>query len=137
MTTLLYIGFALFFVVFHNYIPLLFLDNHDPAQAEINTEVVALAGKLLLIAAIFQISDGIQVTALGALRGLQDVNIPMIITFVSYWIIGFPLCIYLALYTDLKAEGIWYGLLAGLTTSAIFSYFRFHYMAKKFINNTI
>jgi len=137
MTFFLYAGFALFFVVFHNHIPLLFLDNTDPAQAEINAEVIALAGKLLLIAAIFQISDGIQVTALGALRGLQDVNIPMIITFVSYWVIGFPLCIYLALYTDLKAQGIWYGLLAGLTTAAIFSYFRFHYMAKKYINNNI
>ncbi|HLV51401.1 MAG TPA: MATE family efflux transporter [Flavobacterium sp.] len=137
MTVLLYAGFAFFFMVFHNQIPLLFLDNNDPAQTQVNAEVVALAGKLLLIAAIFQISDGIQVTALGALRGLQDVNIPMIITFISYWIIGFPLCIYLALYTDLKAEGIWYGLLAGLTTAAIFSYFRFHYMSKKYINNNL
>lgn len=137
MTFFLYTGFAIFFMLFHNYIPLLFLNNSDPEQAAMNAEVIQLAGKLLLIAAIFQISDGIQVTALGALRGLQDVNIPMIITFFSYWIIGFPLCIYLGLYTDLKAEGIWYGLLAGLTTAAIFSYFRFHYMAKKYINNTI
>lgn len=137
MTFFLYTGFAIFFMLFHNYIPLLFLNNNDPEQAAMNAEVIQLAGKLLLIAAIFQISDGIQVTALGALRGLQDVNIPMIITFFSYWVIGFPLCIYLALYTDLKAEGIWYGLLAGLTTAAIFSYFRFHYMAKKHINNTI
>ena len=137
MTFFLYTGFAIFFMLFHNYIPLLFLNNSDPEQAAMNAEVIQLAGKLLLIAAIFQISDGIQVTALGALRGLQDVNIPMIITFFSYWVIGFPLCIYLGLYTDLKAEGIWYGLLAGLTTAAIFSYFRFHYMAKKYINNTI
>lgn len=137
MTFFLYTGFAIFFMLFHNYIPLLFLNNSDPEQAAMNAEVIQLAGKLLLIAAIFQISDGIQVTALGALRGLQDVNIPMIITFFSYWVIGFPLCIYLGLYTDLKAEGIWYGLLAGLTTAAFFSYFRFHYMAKKYINNTI
>ena len=134
MTFFLYAGFALFFMLFHNYIPLLFLDHHDPQQAVMNDEVIALAGKLLLIAAIFQISDGIQVTALGALRGLQDVNVPMIITFVSYWVIGFPLCIYLALYTPLKAEGIWYGLLAGLTAAAFFSYLRFHFMAKKYIN---
>lgn len=133
MTFILYSGFALFFVIFHNYIPLLFLNNTDPGQALMNKEVVGMAGKLLLIAAIFQISDGIQVTALGALRGIQDVNIPMVITFISYWIIGFPLCIYLGLYTNLKAEGIWYGLLGGLTVAAIFSYLRFHYMAKKYI----
>lgn len=137
MTFLLYIGFAIFFVLFYNFIPTLFLDTTDTQQAIVNQEVIEMAGKLLLIAAIFQISDGIQVTALGALRGLQDVNIPMGITFISYWIIGFPLCIYLALYTDLKAEGIWYGLLAGLTIAAIFSYLRFHFMAKKYINQNI
>ena len=133
MTFILYCGFALFFVLFHNQIPLLFLDTNDIEQAVVNREVIEMAGKLLLIAAIFQISDGIQVTALGALRGLQDVNIPMIITFISYWVIGFPLCIYLGLYTNLKAEGIWYGLLAGLTVAAIFSYLRFHFKAKKYI----
>lgn len=137
MTFILYSGFALFFVIFHNYIPLLFLDNNDPAQALVNKEVIEMAGQLLLIAAIFQISDGIQVTALGALRGIQDVNIPMIITFISYWIIGFPLCIYLGLYTGLKAQGIWYGLLAGLSVAAIFSYLRFHYMAKRYINHNL
>lgn len=137
MTFILYSGFALFFMIFHNLIPLLFLNNNDATQTLMNEEVILIAGKLLLIAAIFQISDGIQVTALGALRGLQDVNLPMIITFVSYWVIGFPLCIYLALYTPLKAEGIWYGLLAGLTVAAIFSYLRFNYMSKKYINNNI
>lgn len=137
MTFFLYIGFAIFFVVFHNYIPLLFLDSNNAEQAVINKEVIEMAGKLLLIAAIFQISDGVQVTALGSLRGLQDVNLPMIITFISYWVVGFPLCIYLGLYTPLKAEGIWYGLLAGLTVAAIFSYLRFHYVAKKYITNTI
>ncbi|UUV20813.1 MATE family efflux transporter [Paenimyroides aestuarii] len=137
MTLILYSGFALFFVLFHNYIPLLFLDNTDISQAITNQEVIDIAGKLLLIAAIFQISDGIQVTALGALRGLQDVNLPMIITFISYWVIGFPLCVYLGLYTRLQAEGIWYGLLAGLTVAAIFSYLRFHFMSKRYINNNI
>lgn len=133
MTTLLYTIFALFFVVLHEYIPLFFLDADDAKNALLNQEVIELAGKLLLIAAIFQISDGIQVTVLGALRGLQDVNIPMIITFISYWIIGFPTAIYLGLYTELGAEGIWYGLLAGLTAAAIFSYLRFDYMSKKLI----
>lgn len=137
MTFILYCGFALFFILFHSYIPLLFLDINDTEQLLMNQQVIEIAGKLLLIAAIFQISDGIQVTALGALRGLQDVNLPMVITFISYWVVGFPLCIYLGLYTNLKAEGIWYGLLAGLTVAAIFSYLRFNYMSKKYINNNI
>jgi MATE family multidrug resistance protein len=55
----------------------------------------------------------------------------MYITFVAYWIIGFPISYYLAEYTDLKAEGVWIGLLAGLTAAAIFLYIRFHYLTKK------
>ena len=135
MTILLYTFFALFFVIFHNYIPLFFLDAEDAKNALLNQEVIELAGKLLMIAAIFQISDGIQVTVLGALRGLQDVNIPTIITFISYWLIGFPVAIYLGLYTEMGAEGIWYGLLAGLTAAAIFSYLRLNYMTKKLIHS--
>lgn len=133
MTVIIYTFFAIGFVVFHQYIPMLFLDNSDQLNAELNMEVITVAGQLLLVAAIFQISDGIQVVTLGALRGLQDVNIPMFITFVSYWIIGFPTSIYLGLYTDLGAVGIWYGLLAGLSAAAIFSYLRFHKLTEKLI----
>ena len=89
--------------------------------------------KLLLVAAIFQISDGIQVVVLGALRGLQDVKIPMYITFVAYWIVGFPVSFYLGNYTSLKAVGVWIGLFAGLTTAAVFLFMRFHYLTKKLI----
>jgi len=70
---------------------------------------------------------------LGALRGLQDVKIPMYITFVAYWIIGFPISIYLGLYTELKATGIWIGLLAGLTAAATFLYIRFAGLTKKLV----
>lgn len=135
MTFLLYSFFALVFLVFHQSIPQLFLDLNDLENAALNQEVAVLAGKLLLIAAIFQISDGLQVTILGALRGLQDVTLPMVVTFFSYWIVGYGACIYLGLYTPLQAEGIWYGLLAGLTTSAIFLYLRFQYKTKQLISN--
>lgn len=135
MTILIYTLFAIGFVVFHEYIPMLFLDNKDVVNATLNREVIKVAGQLLLVAAIFQISDGIQVVTLGALRGLQDVNVPMMITFVSYWIIGFPTSIYLGLYTDLGAVGIWYGLLAGLSAAAIFSYLRFRKLTEKLIRN--
>jgi MATE family multidrug resistance protein len=125
--------FALLFVVFHQQLPALFVDMNSVADLTKNTEVVYIAGQLLLVAAVFQISDGLQVVVLGALRGLQDVKIPMYMTFVSYWVIGFPISIYLGLYTDLKAAGIWIGLLAGLTSAAIFLYLRFNYLTKKLI----
>ena len=128
--------FALIFIIFYDYFPLLFLESKDGLGNPIleNLEVIAIASHLLLVAAVFQISDGIQVVVLGALRGLQDVKIPMYMTFVSYWIIGFPISIYLGLYTDLQAVGIWLGLLAGLTAAAIFLYLRFNYLTKKLIN---
>ena len=105
----------------------------NASQATDNAEVIAIAAQLLLVAAVFQISDGIQVVVLGALRGLQDVKIPMYITFVAYWIIGFPISFYLGLYTELKAAGIWIGLLAGLTAAAIFLYIRFERLTKKLV----
>ncbi len=127
------IVFALLFVILHQIVPPLFLDMNDTSQLLDNKEVVTIAAKLLLVAAVFQISDGIQVVVLGALRGLQDVNIPMYITFVAYWVIGFPISYYLAEFTELRAVGVWIGLLAGLTAAAFFLYLRFHYLTKKLI----
>ncbi|WP_345145675.1 MATE family efflux transporter [Flavobacterium ginsengiterrae] len=128
--------FAIVFVVFHNYLPHIFLNMENTGQVLDNTEVIAIASKLLLIAAVFQISDGIQVVVLGALRGLQDVKVPMYITFVAYWIIGFPISYYLGEHTSLKAQGVWVGLLAGLTAAAIFLYIRFHFLTRKLIQNS-
>jgi MATE family multidrug resistance protein len=129
--------FAILFVAFHSFLPHIFLNMENSGQVLDNTEVISIASKLLLIAAVFQISDGIQVVVLGALRGLQDVKIPMYITFVAYWVIGFPISYYLAEYTDLKAQGVWIGLLAGLTSAAIFLYIRFHFLTKKLIQNSL
>ena len=125
--------FALLFVIFHNYLPHLFLNMTDASQAIDNAEIITITSKLLLVAAVFQISDGIQVVVLGALRGLQDVKIPMYITFVAYWVIGFPISYYLGKYTSLEATGIWIGLLAGLTSAALFLYIRFHRLTKKLL----
>ena len=125
--------FAIIFVVFHNFLPHLFLNMNDSAQMLDNEEIIIITSKLLLIAAIFQISDGIQVVVLGALRGLQDVKIPMYITFIAYWIIGFPISYYLGKYTELKAVGIWIGLLAGLTAAALFLYIRFARLTRKLV----
>ncbi|SMO71180.1 multidrug resistance protein, MATE family [Flavobacterium nitrogenifigens] len=128
--------FAIFFIVFHDYLPYIFLNMENTGQILDNEEVIGIASKLLLIAAIFQISDGIQVVVLGALRGLQDVKIPMYITFVAYWVIGFPISYYLGEHTELKAQGVWIGLLAGLTAAAICLYIRFHYLTKRLVKNS-
>ena len=133
LAILIEIIFALLFIFLHQIVPPLFLDMSDTTQLLDNQEVVAIAAKLLLVAAVFQISDGIQVVVLGALRGLQDVKIPMYITFVAYWVIGFPISYYLGECTELKAVGVWIGLLAGLTAAAVFLFIRFHYLTKKLI----
>lgn len=133
LVILIEIFFAFLFIVLHNIVPSLFLDMENSKQLLDNKEVVLIASKLLLVAAVFQISDGIQVVVLGALRGLQDVKIPMYITFVAYWVIGFPISYYLGEYTELKAIGVWIGLLAGLSAAALFLYIRFHFITKKLI----
>ena len=119
--------------LFHNFLPHLFLNMTDVTEIVDNNEIIWIASRLLLVAAVFQIFDGVQVVVLGALRGLQDVKIPMYITFIAYWLIGFPISFYLGKYTDLKAIGIWIGLLAGLTAAALFLYIRFARLTKKLI----
>ena len=112
---------------------LLYLDFDDPSKIFDNSEVLEIAKTLLIIAAIFQISDTIQVIALGALRGMQDVLIPTLITFISYWVIGFPISYYLSMYTEYKSTGIWIGLLAGLTASGLLLFIRFNHLSNKMI----
>jgi len=133
IATLLGVVFAILFFLFSGMLPKIYLDLNDPTKMVDNYEVITIASKLLLIAAVFQITDTIQVVALGALRGMQDVKIPTIMTFISYWVIGFPISYYLSLYTDYKSAGIWIGLLAGLTASGILLFIRFNYLSNKLI----
>jgi len=125
--------FAILLAIGKDWLPSLYLNMNELVSLNDNLEVITFATELILVAALFQISDGIQIVALGALRGLQDVKIPTFMTFISYWIIGFPTSYYLGLKTDLGSTGIWLGLLVGLTVSAILLYFRFEYMTKKLI----
>ena len=106
--------------MFNDILPYIYVDFNNPLNYEDNLEVVNITSKLLIIAAIYQISDTIQVIILAALRGMQDVKIPTIITFVSYWLIGFPISYFLGSEDMLGSEGIWIGLLTGLTTAASF-----------------
>jgi len=125
--------FASLFLIFNDILPKLYLDFDDPSKISDNYEVLEIAKTLLIIAAIFQISDTIQVIALGALRGMQDVLIPTLITFISYWVIGFPISYYLSMYTEYKSTGIWIGLLAGLTASGLLLFIRFNHLSNKMI----
>ncbi|WP_290697360.1 MATE family efflux transporter [Lacinutrix sp.] len=131
--TVFAVGFAIVFALFHNYLPRVYVDFDDVVNFDDNMEVVSIASKLLLAAAVFQISDSIQVVVLGALRGLQDVKIPTIITFISYWLVGFPVSWFLGKEDAYASFGIWLGLLAGLTTASVLLYIRFNYLTKKLI----
>ncbi len=137
LAVIIEIVFAILFIVFHNYLPPLFLNIENTQQAVDNIEVIQIASNLLLVAAVFQICDGLQVVVLAALRGLQDVKYPMYITFIAYWLVGFPISVYLGLFTELKATGIWIGLLSGLTVAAILLYLRFEILTKKLIRENI
>ncbi|MDC1533809.1 MATE family efflux transporter [Polaribacter sp.] len=130
---LLAIFFGTVFFLFHKSLPKIYVDFTDAINYADNLEVVSIASQLLFAAAIFQISDTIQVVVLGALRGLQDVKIPTIITFVSYWVIGFPISYFLGKASMYGSFGIWLGLLAGLSTAAILLYMRFNYLTLKLI----
>jgi MATE family multidrug resistance protein len=133
LTFFIEIIFAAIFVACHKIFPDLFVNYNNIADLNNTLEVVKIASTLLLIAAVFQISDGIQVVVLGALRGLQDVKIPTLLIFISYWVVGFPVSYYLGLHTEFKSSGVWIGLLAGLSVAAVLLFIRFNYITKKLI----
>lgn len=125
--------FATMFLIFHQALPKIYVNLEDATNFTDTSEVVSIAATLLLASAIFQISDSLQVIVLGALRGLQDVKIPTIITFIAYWLIGFPISFFLGKADAYGSLGIWIGLIAGLTSAAIMLYIRFHFLTKKLI----
>lgn len=130
---LLAVFFALLFFIFHKSLPNIYVDLNDTTNYKDNMEVLSIASNLLLAAAFFQISDSIQVLVLGALRGLQDVKIPTILTFISYWVVGFPVSYFLGKEEMYGSFGIWLGLLAGLTTASVLLFIRFNSLTLKLI----
>jgi len=95
-----------------------------------DTAVIVLAAQLLVLAGLFQFSDGIQVAASGALRGLKDTRIPMLITTFAYWGVGMPVGWWLAFPGALGARGMWMGLIAGLSMAAVLLSMRFWRLAR-------
>ena len=125
--------FCLFFIATHDLLPWLYLDGNAPEISSDVNEVVEIASNLILIAAFFQIADGLQAVVLGALRGIQDVIIPAFLIFISYGAIGFPISYYLGLNTEWATYGIWIGLLTGLILSALLLVLRFQYLSQKLV----
>ena len=115
---------ALLFVFANNLLPYIYTED---------SAVIRIAAQLLIIAGFFQLFDGTQVVGLGVLRGVGDVNIPTLITFVAYWIIGIPLGYFLGIKLGLGVNGIWYGLTFGLLTASILLFFRFQQKTKRLL----
>jgi MATE family multidrug resistance protein len=114
-------------LIFMAFCGLVFLIGKDffPQFYTSDLEVQSIAASLLIIAVFFQLSDGLQVAVLGALRGMSDVKIPTIITLVSYWAIGIGGGWFMGVYLNWGPKGVWYGLALGLTASALLLYWRF------------
>jgi len=93
--------------------------------------VISIAAQLLIIAAFFQLFDGTQVVGLGVLRGMGDVNIPTIFTFIAYWVIGLPVGYLLGIRFNMGVSGVWYGLVLGLLTSSLLLFIRFQFISRK------
>ena len=91
--------------------------------------VLGVAAVLLIYAGLFQVSDGLQIGAAGALRGFKDAKVPMALNFVSYWLVGFPLAYWLGIVRGQGPVGVWIGLVAGLTACAIALNLRYRHVS--------
>jgi len=118
--------FAIPIALMPEYIAALYMDESKSD----NAQVVALAALFLPIASGFMFFDAIQVAANQLLRGLKDVQIPMYLTGISYWVIGFPIALWLGLHSPVGAVGVWYGLMAGLIAASIFLGWRLVYVLR-------
>lgn len=93
-------------------------------------EVIRLAGRLLKVAALLQICDGLQVVALGALRGITDVRVPSLLTFIIYWLVAIPACYVAGFLLDWGPIGVWVGLAVGLGLASMVMVWRFHWLTR-------
>ena len=116
--------FGVIFIVLNEFLPTLYIDNED---------VIRIASSLIVIAALFQISDGIQGVGIGVLRGLTDVKIPTLITFIAYWVLALPIGYLFGFVFHFGVDGVWVGLLLGLTASATMLTIRFNIKSKQLV----
>lgn len=117
--------FGIIFIVLRFFLPGLYIS--DP-------NVIQITSSLLIIAALFQLSDGTQAVGIGVLRGIADAKVPMIITFIAYWIIGLPGGYFLGFTLGIGVQGVWFALFIALTVSAILLSIRFNIKSKQEIS---
>lgn len=98
-----------------------FIDPNEPERANL----LRIGASLVMIAALFQLVDGLQVLALGLLRGVQDTTVPMVMATISYWLIGLPVSYLLAFTLGFGEVGLWLGLVIGLAVAAVLLLWRF------------
>lgn len=127
---LLGIGFMIITCALMWFAPRLVLSIYVDVDAPHNAKLIGFAMQFLVIAAAFQLADGAQAVAAGALRGLQDTRTPMVIAILSYWLAGFGTAIFLGFWTPLAGVGIWIGLAVGLLVAATLLMLRWHFRAK-------
>ena len=101
-----------------------------------DVHVRTLAAQLLYMAAIFQLSDGMQVGAMGALRGLKDTRIPFVANSIAYWIFGLPLAYLVGVNFNVGPIGMWVGLIAGLSIAAVFHSLRFRILTNRLLSTS-
>lgn len=117
---------GIFFVIFNRILPLAF--TSDP-------EVLPVASRLLIVIAIYQFSDAVQLSSMASLRGLQDTKRPMLYAGISYYLVAIPAGYLLGLTLRLGPEGVWMGLMLGLTTAAVLYYIRFRKLCRELVKD--
>ncbi len=122
MVSVFMLSISVLFVLFRFELPALFVAEVD---------IIQTTASLLIIAAVFQLADGVQVIGIGALRGIGDVVAPTIIALLAYWIIGLPVGYWLTFSQGMGVQGIWYGFTIGLFIAALLMFFRFRILSKK------
>jgi MATE family multidrug resistance protein len=118
-------AFGIIFIIFRNILPAFYIDN---------PQVISFAASILIVAAIFQVFDGVQAVGIGILRGLTDVKGPTLITFIAYWVLALPIGYILGFTFDYGIVGVWIGLLLGLAASATLLTLRFNSKSKHLID---
>ncbi len=120
------IFFGIMFITLKNLLPKFYIED---------TQVIELASSLLLIAAIFQIFDGMQATAIGILRGIKDVNFPLVLSFLGYWIVGIGSAYIFGFILDMNAFGVWIGLAMALMAVGVTLTLRFNFKSRSVIED--
>lgn len=125
MAMAIMVGFGIIFICLHKVIPYMYTED---------TAVIPIAGRLIIILALFQVFDAIQLASRSSLLGLKDINVPLVFSAISYYIICLPSAYFLGFTLDLGPEGVWIGLLLGLAVAALLFNLRFRHVCRRYIS---